>query len=297
MFDQKFTGPVIVLLCTILLTFSLTGCFASMQTKPPQQAPARNELTLATTTSVNDSGLMARLRPLFERKYNARLKIISVGSGQALEQARRGDADVVFVHDPEAEKKFIRDGYGVKRNVIMSNYFILVGSKNDPAKIRGLAPLEAMKKIANTQGTFISRGDNSGTNKRELTLWQTVGIKPEGNWYLRTGSGQGPTLSLANEKRAYTLSDKATYLNMQKKGRLPNLANLVDTNDVNMLNVYSVIRVNPKRVRGVNSDLAQKFATFMLSNEAQSIIRDFGKKEVGESLFVPANKMSPAQKQ
>ena len=297
MFNKEHLGKLIIFLHILLLVISLTGCFGSAKSKPLQQSPANNQLTLATTTSVNDSGLMARLRPLFEKQYNANLKIISVGSEQALEQARRGDADVVFVHDPAAEKRFIHDGYGVKRNVVMSNYFILVGPKDDPAKIRGITPLEAMKKIANTQALFISRADNSGTNKRELQLWKTAEISPEGNWYLKSGSGQGPTLSLATEKRAYTLSDKATYLNMQKKNRLPNLEKLVDTDDVNMLNVYSVIKVNPQKVREVNSDLAQKFVDFMLSSETQNIIKDFGIKEVGESLFVPANRMSPAQKQ
>jgi len=300
MFKRSNSPKLIAFLCILSLIFTLVGCLAgpkSKSTKFPTKTQPANELVLATTTSVNDSGLMGRLKPLFEEKYNAKLKIISVGTGQALEQARRGNADVVLTHDKEAEEKFIQQGYGVKRNIVMANYFILVGPKNDPAKIKGKKPLEAMKKIAAAKAPFVSRSDKSGTYKREQELWEKANVKPEGDWYIQSGSGQGPTLLLANEKGAYTLTDKATYLYLKKKKRLPKLDILVDTADQNMLNVYSVILVNPEKVRGTNTSLARKFVSFMVNQNTQKIIGDFGKKEVNEKLFISRNRMTQAQRQ
>lgn len=283
---------ITILLTILVFSVSLAGCFGSSRTKP-NQTPARtdNVLVLATTTSVNDSGLMRELKPLFEKKYQVQLKIISVGSGQALEEGRRGNADVVFTHDPKAEKQFVDEGFGLERKVIMSNYFMIVGSSQDPAMVKGIEPLEALRKIASTQSPFISRDDNSGTNKREEQLWERADIQPQGNWYLRSGSGQGPTLLLANQKGAYTLTDKATYLNLKNQDRLPNLERIVDSPDTNLLNVYSVMVVNPQKVRGVNHDLAQKFSDFMLNKDIQERIGNFGKQEIGESLFIPRIRM------
>lgn len=278
---------------TLLILSMLVVCLS--MTTVAAFAKASNELTISTTTSVNDSGLLGKLVPKFEKQYNAKVKVISVGTGQALEIARRGDADVVLVHSKKQETKFINEGYGTKRHIIMCNYFAVVGPKNNPAHIKGYDFSQIMGSIAKTKSPFISRGDKSGTHTKELSLWQEAKINPKGSsWYIEAGAGQGVTLLMANEKKAYTLTDKATFLKFQGDNRLPNLTILIDGGK-SLLNVYSVIPVNPNKVKNVNTDLANKFTKFMESKPVQNYIATYGKKEFGKPLFTPRIHMNSSQ--
>lgn len=285
----KFFALVLVL----LLSLSLFGCMGSKSKLPTKTAPTTNQqLTISTTTSVNDSGLLNKLKPEFEKEYKTKLKVLSLGSGQAIQQAERGNSSATLTHDESAEIKFVNEGYAKRRYPVMANYFVLVGPPDDPAKIKGQTIVEALRRISNTKSPFVSRQDNSGTSMKEKSLWRKARITPGGNWYIKSGSGMGQTLLLANEKRAYTLTDKPTFLVMKKKDKLANLKILVNSKERDLLNVYSVMAVSPQKVRGVNSNLSSKFVTFMLSSKTQKVIEDYGKKEFNEQLFIPRTKMT-----
>ncbi len=245
--------------------------------------PANPELILATTTSTVDSGLLDVLIPIFERQTRYQVKTISVGSGQAMLLGERGEADVLLVHAPESEKKFVANGFGVNRRLVMHNDFILVGAASDPAKIKpARSAVEALKLIAASQSLFYSRGDNSGTHQLENMLWQNVGLKPAaGGWYQQTGQGMGATLNVASEKNGYTLTDRATYLALKKNLRLEILLQ----GDPQLLNIYHVIEVNPARYAKVNATGARAFSDFLLSPIAQATIANFGRDKFGEALF------------
>jgi tungstate transport system substrate-binding protein len=248
------------------------------------QLSAKETLTLASTTSTLDSGLFEALIPPFEKKFACVVKIIAVGTGQAMRLARDGNADVLLVHDREAEEKFVADGFGVKRLDVMHNDFVIVGPKNDPAGIGGLTGVEAFKKIAVAGAFFISRGDDSGTHKKELKLWRAAGIQPADQWYLQSGSGMEVTLRIANEKIAYCLVDRATWLAHQKE--IDTLMVLAQ-GDTQLSNPYSVIVVAPTKFPWLNAKLADHFAEFIRAAEGQAIIRDFGKAKFGSALFFP----------
>ena len=242
-------------------------------------------IILATTTSTQDSGLLDVLIPIFEKQTGFFVKTIAVGSGQAMAMGQKGEADVLLVHSPEAEKKFMAEDYGINRRLIMHNDFIIVGPPEDPAKLKGMkSSSEAFKKMASANGLFLSRGDNSGTEAKEKAIWKTAGINPEGEkWYQQTGLGMGQTLSVAAEKKGYTLSDRGTYLAMKKNLGL----DILVEGDAILLNIYHVIEVNPSKWPKINVAGAKAFSDFMVSKETQDIIRNFGVDKFGSPLFFP----------
>ena len=245
----------------------------------------QKNIILATTTSTQDSGLLDELIPLFEKKTGYFVKTIAVGSGQAMAMGRKGEADVLLVHSPEDEKTFMAEGYGIDRRLVMHNDFIIVGPPSDPAKIKGIkSVVEAFKKIAQSKSLFISRSDNSGTHAKEKAIWKAANIKPGGEkWYHEAGLGMGQTLNVASEKRAYTLTDRGTYLALKKRLELE----MLSYGDKMLFNIYHVIVVNPERFPKVNASGARAFSDFMVSNGAQSIIKTFGIAKFGAPLFFP----------
>ena len=252
---------------------------------PAGAAPAQKNLILATTTSTQDSGLLDVLIPLFEKKTGYFVKTIAVGSGQAMAMGQKGEADVLLVHSPDAEKKFMAEGSGVNRLIVMHNDFILIGAPADPAGIKGAkTTVEAFKKIAAAGSLFLSRGDNSGTHAKEKGIWKAAAINPEGQkWYQQTGLGMGQTLNVAAEKKGYTIADRGTWLSMQAKLGLP----ILKEGDPILLNVYHVIQVNPAKWPKVNAEGAKAFSDFMVSAEVQGIIKTFGVEKYGGALFFP----------
>jgi tungstate transport system substrate-binding protein len=252
-------------------------------------APLRSEaqktpVILSTTTSTQDSGLLDVLVPLFERQSGYSVKTIAVGTGQALALAARGEADVVLAHAPALEKKQVAEGKALNRRLVMYNDFVIIGPAEDPAKIKGTKKaVEAMKAIAASGARFVSRGDNSGTHTLEKTLWKLAGVEPQGGWYIESGQGMGATLGIADDRKAYTLTDRGTYLAFQKRVRLPILVE----GDKPLLNIYSVMEVNPANGPKVNAAGGKAFADFMVSTDVQTIIRTFGVDKYGQPLFVP----------
>ncbi len=242
-------------------------------------------IILATTTSTQDSGLLDVLIPMFEKKTGFFAKTIAVGSGQAMTMGQKGEADVLLVHSPAAEKKFMEEGFGVNRNLVMHNDFVVLGPSEDPAKIKGTKSTpEAFKKIAGGQALFLSRGDNSGTHAKEKDIWKSAGQKYEGEkWYQSTGLGMGQTLNVAAEKKGYTLADRGTYLAVKKGLGL----DIVVEGDGILLNVYHVIEVNPEKWPKVNKAGAKAFADFMVAKETQDVIKTFGVDKYGSPLFFP----------
>ena len=242
-------------------------------------------IILATTTSTQDSGLLDVLIPNFEKKTGYFVKTIAVGSGQAMGMGQKGEADVLLVHSPAAEKKFVADGYGINRRIIMHNDFIIVGPPTDSAKVKGLKlASEAFKKIASAQALFLSRSDKSGTHTKEMDIWKAAGINPEGEkWYQQTGLGMGQTLSVTAEKKGYTLADRGTYLALKKNLGL----DILVEGDAILLNIYHVIEVNPAKWPKANAAGAKAFADFMVSKETQEIIKTFGVDKFGSPLFFP----------
>jgi tungstate transport system substrate-binding protein len=239
-------------------------------------------VVLATTTSTQDTGLLDQLVPRFERRTGLKVKVIAVGTGQALELGRRGDADVLLVHAPQAELKFMAEGHGIERRPVFYNDFVLVGPAEDPAHVRhARTAAAAIKAIALAQSTFVSRGDDSGTYKKEQALWKSAGISPGGRSYLSAGSGMAEALRMAAERQAYTLSDRGTYLALSRT--LP--LQVVFEGGQALRNPYAVICGNPQRHFGVNIAGARQFAAFLLLPETQQFIDSFGKTRFGQSLF------------
>ena len=255
----------------------------------------KQTLKIATTTSLEDTGLLTELEKKFESKYpNIDVQIVSTGTGQALEYGKKGDVDLVMVHSKKQEMAFIDEGYGTNRTIFAYNYFYIVGPENDPANAKGSTALEAFNKIMESGKTnsnevkFISRGDNSGTNNREITLWNSTGVDynlsiKNQPWYIETGKGMGDTLIIANEKSAYTLSDSGTYLAFKGNSTLTALV----TEGKDLLNVYSLIPVNPSKFPNVNSEAANLWILFITSGEGQDIIGKYGVSEYGQTLFTP----------
>jgi tungstate transport system substrate-binding protein len=246
------------------------------------------EILLATTTSTRDAGLLDSLLPLFERETGYQVKVIAVGSGQALALGRRGDADVVLSHAPEAERTLADSGYLLRRRLVMHNDFLVVGPATDPAGLRGLTDaVAAMRRVASARALFVSRGDRSGTNLLELKLWQMAGIEPpvtgEGEWYVDAGQGMAATLQMADEKRAYTITDRATYLAWRDRVQLVPLAE----GDPVLYNVYHVMEVNPRNAPRVNARGARLLADWFVAPATQRLIGAFGTSRFGQSLFVP----------
>jgi tungstate transport system substrate-binding protein len=247
-------------------------------------APQRESIILATTTSTQDSGLLDVLVPLFEQQTGYRVKTIAVGTGEALAMGKRGDADVLLVHAPAQEKEIVAAGFTINRRIVMHNDFLIVGPEQDPAGIHGGdSGVESVAKIAEAEARFISRGDNSGTHIREMSLWKAAALEPEGDWYISTGQGMGATLLIAAEKGAYALTDRGTHLALKERTDLvPHVEG-----DPLFLNIYSVMEVNPERFPKVNHAGAEAFSEFMRGSEAQEIIRTFGVERFGQPLFFP----------
>jgi tungstate transport system substrate-binding protein len=245
---------------------------------------ASKTVILTTTTSTQDSGLLDVLVPMFEKQTGYSVKTVSVGTGQALALGGRGEADVVLVHAPDTEKKYVAEGSMINRRLVMHNDFIIVGPAADPAKIRGFRKAtDAFRMIAEGKALFLSRGDNSGTNILEKKLWKQAGVNPAGNWYLESGQGMGQTLGIASEKQAYTLTDRGTFLAFKQRVTL----DILVERDRPLLNIYSVMEVNPSRFPKVNAAGGKAFADFMVSPEAQAVIKTFGVEKFGQSLFFP----------
>ena len=264
--------------CTWLLAVSLAcaGMGAGQ--------PAAKTVILATTTSTQDSGLLDELIPRFEKQTGYVVKTIAVGSGQAIAMGKKGEADVLLVHSPDAEKALMAEGSGLNRRLVMHNDFILLGPASDPVRLRGKGAADAFRAIAAGHALFISRGDHSGTHAQEKKLWATAGLKPEGQaWYQQTGLGMGQTLSVASEKRAYTLSDRGTYLALRKRLGLE----ILSEGDAALLNVYHVIEVNPARHPKANTSGARASADFLVSKDVQTTIKEFGIGTFGSPLFFP----------
>ena len=257
----------------------------------PAATKASGDLVLATTTSTQDSGLLDVLVPMFEDESGYNVQVIAVGSGQAIEQASRGDADVVLVHSPAAEKKMVDAGDGVERALVMHNDFIIVGPASDPAKVAdATSTTDAMTRIANAQSPFVSRGDDSGTNALELKLWAGASIEPSGSWYEESGQGMGATLQIASQRQAYTISDRATFLAQQDSLDVE----ILYEGAPELLNVYHVIVVNPDKHPDINIAGARAFAAFMVRSDVQDVIGKFGVDKYGEALFFPdAGKPEP----
>ena len=298
---MKKRTTLLTLVVLIILTIMVTACATGASVLPAQE-----RLRVATTSSLYDTGFWAYLEPKFEQKYNVALDIIYANTGIAIEYGKRGDVDALTIHDKAREQQFVADGYGVKRNPFAYNYFLIVGTTNDPAGIKNLTPEAAFKKLIE-EGTknpaqirFVSRGDGSGTHSKEQAIWKAAGFNytagVEGSsWakagaeggYMEAGQGMGPTLLMASEKKAYTLTDIGTFL--AYKGKL-NLVPIVETaaGKVSiLLNVYSVIAVNPQKFPNVNIKMAQNLVDFFISPEGQSLVGSYGVKDYGKSLFIP----------
>ena len=265
-----------VLLVLSVVLVSLTSC---------NPASSQNtNLLLVSTTSTQDSGLLDVLLPAFTEKTGYNVQLVAVGSGQALKIGEEGNADVILLHSPAAEKEFMANGLGIDRRLVMHNDFVIVGPPSDPAQIRGKTPVEALKEIFESELTFVSRGDESGTHVKELALWENAKLGPGGqDWYLETGQGQGATLSIASEKSGYALTDRGTFLAYKSNMDLEILVE----GDPFLLNVYHVLTVNPEKWPNINLEGAKAFSDFITSSEGQKIIGEFGIKEYGQPLFFP----------
>jgi tungstate transport system substrate-binding protein len=272
----------LVLLLALFVVIS--GCSNQPTDKKKEDKVVQNkDLILATTTSTQDSGLLDILQQLFEEESGYKVKTIAVGTGQALEMGKKGEADVLLVHAPAAEMELMDSGDAINRKRVMYNDFIIIGPSSDPAGIKGLDVKQAFEKIAAANATFISRGDDSGTHKKELAIWKSINVDPKAaDNYLETGQGMGPTLNVTVEKLGYTLTDRATFLAQEKN--LKDLTLLVE-GDKDLLNIYHVMQVNPEKHDKVNSEGAKAFVEFLIDEETQQVIEDFGKEEFGQSLF------------
>ena len=248
---------------------------------------SKRSLVLATTTSTYDSGLLDAIIPGFEEEHDVNVRVVSVGTGQALALASRGDVDVVLVHAPDKEKQFIEDGFGIERTFIMYNDFVILGPTSDPAGIRGLSSaVDAFRQIADAEADFASRGDESGTHVKELTIWDQSGIGPpeEEGWYLSLGQGMGGTLTAVDEKRAYVLSDRGTYLSRADL----ELEIMVEGDEI-LFNPYHVMIANPDKFPNVQVEMGELFIQYLLSEETQQAISEFGMEKFGQSLFTPVH--------
>ncbi len=272
----------------MMMARSLAGLWLALALAlPSSPGPAlaqSNVVILSTTTSTQDSGLLDVLVPMFEKKSGLTVKTISVGTGQALALAARGEADVTLAHAPSVEKRYVEEGKMSNRRLVMYNDFVIIGPPDDPATIRGVpTAVEALKRIAESQSRFVSRGDKSGTHVLEQGLWKQAGVEPKGAWYIESGQGMGQTLGIANDRRAYTLTDRGTYLAFRKRVDLPILVE----KDWPLLNIYSVMEVNPANGPRVNAAGGKAFAEFILAPDTQAVIKTFGVDKYGQPLFVP----------
>jgi tungstate transport system substrate-binding protein len=288
---RKIFRYLLVAAALLGLLATLVGCQApgaGAQAVAPLAPEER--LRVATTTSLYDTGLWGYLEPMFEDKYDVEVDVLYTGSGIAFEYGKRGDVDVITIHAKAQELQFVADGYGIERVPFAYNHFLIVGPESDPASIKGMTPEDAFKKLGEMKSaSFVSRGDGSGTHIKEQAIWAAAGfdyeaVRNSGAWYVESGGGMGPTLLLASEEQAYVLTDIGTFVTYL--GRV-NLVPIVDQGSI-LLNVYSVIAVNPDNVSGVkNAEMAQNMVTFLTSPEIQKFIGEYGVEEYGLQLFIP----------
>jgi tungstate transport system substrate-binding protein len=289
---KKLLSIIVVLVVLVGLIPVVAGCSSAVA-----PLPAETRLRVGTTTSLYDTGLWSYLEPKFEEMYGVEVDILSLGSGAAFQYAKNGDIDVLTIHDKTNELKFITDGYGIERIPFAFNYFLIIGPESDPAGIKGMSPADAFKKLMqNGTSKFVSRGDNSGTHSKEKAIWAQAGydyatqVVGAGDWYVQAGASMGATLNMANEKNAYTLTDMGTYVSYKSK---LNLVPIVTSGSI-LLNVYSVIVVNPTKVATLkHQDLAQKMVEFLTSPEIQELIGKYGMEEYGLQLFTPCYGAEP----
>ncbi len=281
---------LLTLFVVLLMAFALVGCQSSEQPQEQtnqestQSQPENKDVILATTTSTQDSGLLDVLEPMFEEQTGYNLKVVAVGTGKALSMGESGEADALLTHAPSSEQPLVDAGTVTNYQLIMHNDFVVVGPADDPAGVKGTkSATDAFAKIAETKSIFASRGDDSGTNKKELSIWKAAGIEPAGEWYQETGSGMGDTLVVANQKLAYTLTDRATYLAHKDDLNLE----IVLEGPGELLNIYHAMQVNPEKFPKVNADGAKAFVDFLVDPETQKVIGDFGKDKYGQPLFFP----------
>lgn len=274
-------------LLMIALMVTVVGCGKTSTPPPaPQTAetpkPARPDIILATTTSTQDSGLLDELLPVFEKKTGYKVKTIAVGTGAALAMGEKGNADVLLVHAPDSEKKLVDNKTAINYQLVMHNDFVIVGPTTDPAKVKETKTvIDAFKGIAASSSIFVTRGDDSGTDKMEKALWTKANVKPATDKYQSTGQGMGQTLTIASEKAGYTLTDRATYLSTKKNLNL----DILLEGDASLLNIYHVMQVNPEKFPKVNADGAKAFVEFMIAADTQTLIGSFGKDKFGQPLF------------
>jgi len=275
---QKIRSFVILMAVVPGLCLLLSGIGAEAR------AQDRKDVILATTTSTVDSGLLDVLIPVFEKQTGYKVKTIAVGTGQALAMGRRGEADTLLTHAPASEKELVDGGFVTNYQLVMHNDFIIVGPPEDPAAAKGKPSSDAFKAIADKGALFISRADDSGTHKKELSIWEKAGGKPVGKpWYQESGQGMGATQLMASEKGGYTLTDRATYLAQKANLKL----DILCEGDKGLLNIYHVMQVNQEKFDKVNAAGAKAFVEFMVTPETQKMIGDFGKSKFGQSLFFP----------
>ncbi|MDZ4160216.1 MAG: substrate-binding domain-containing protein [Anaerolineaceae bacterium] len=281
-------SPLILFLITAMV--SVVGCNPSAPQVSSGKLSADAEVILATTTSTRDSGLLDVLLPLFEEQTGYQVKLIAAGSGQALAMAEAGNADVVLAHAPSAEMELMQKGVGRERFLVMHNDFVIVGPAADPAGVINAANVNAaLAAIYRSQSQFISRGDDSGTHKMEMHLWDSAGLSPGGEWYLQSGQGMGETLRIASEKMGYTLTDRGTYLALRSTLDM----DVLFEGDASLLNLYHVLTINPEKVAGVNYAGARALADFLVGAPAQRIIAVFGVENYGRPLFIPGAEQQP----
>lgn len=277
----------VLLICAVAMMF-LAGCGGSKQeVKQEEQQPVepKGTIILATTTSTQDSGLLDYLLPAFTAETGWEVDTIAVGTGKALQMGVDGEADVLLVHARASEDEFMANGDGTLRYDVMYNDFVLVGPAEDPAGVKACNNIiaDSLAAIADSQSEFVSRGDDSGTHKKELAIWKASGIEPAGDWYISAGAGMGDVLKMADEKQAYTITDRATYLAMKDTLGLE----IVCEKDTDMLNPYGVITVNPEKNDQINEEGAKAFADWLVSENGQKMIGEFGVEEYGAPLFTP----------
>lgn len=299
----KKTKAFYIMISMLVLIIILVGCSKPQGVNPSEIAPEETEveerfkenpsaeitnktLLLSTTTSPVDSGLLDYLHPIFTEETGIKVKAVAVGTGQALQMGIDGEADVLLVHAKASEEKFVAEGHGIARFDVMYNDFVLIGPADDPAGISTKAPqdvLKAFQEIYDQKVTFISRGDDSGTHKKELSLWNELGLKTSSDWYIEAGQGMGAVIQMANEMGAYTLTDRGTYLSMKNDLDLV----IVNEGDTKLLNQYGLITVNPDKNDQINYEAAEIYIQWMLSHRGQQLIGEFGKDKFGEALFIP----------
>jgi len=269
---MKKLFAVALIICLALTSF--VGCKKENQT-----------LILATTTSTQNSGLLDHIIPGFEKETGIDVDVIAVGTGAALQMGRDGEADVLLVHAKSSEEEFIAEGHGLKRSDVMYNDFVIVGPADDPAGLKVIKDdvSKAYETLLTLEATFVSRGDDSGTHKKEKSIWTNAGLEPSGDWYVEVGKGMGDTLTMADEMNAYTMTDRATYLSMKENLGL----DIVIEGDVSLFNQYGVIPVDPDKNDMINSDEANQFIKWLLNEETQKMIGEFGIEEFGQPLFIP----------